>query len=280
MDGAVTRDPVHGVRRMGFGVTGPLGSKMFSARKTDYLIRAAFEMGVRLFDTGPSYGLGEAERRLGETLKFLPRAECTISTRAGIVASGMRSAERDFSPDGVRRSIEGSMQRLGVHWIDWLFLHGPAPEDLTDGLLAALEEERNAGRIHRIGVTGRGAEIDAALATGQFQLAMAPVHAGLLPEDLARLRRVREAGLELIGIEVLAPALSRYPAPTSLSSARRLARSLVRGAPPAPRVRMAPDKAINWALHEGGAHRILVTTTRVDRLEANARAVHLAPPAA
>src|ERR1700743_1698271 len=74
-------DSSTGVRRLGFGVSGPHGSPLVSAQATEDMIRRAFELGIRLFDTGPSYGNGEAERRLGAALQYLPRYECIISTK-------------------------------------------------------------------------------------------------------------------------------------------------------------------------------------------------------
>ena len=60
------------------------------------LIELAFERGVRLFDTAPAYGNGEAERRLGEAMKRMPRYECIVSTKAGITSSGLSQAHAGF----------------------------------------------------------------------------------------------------------------------------------------------------------------------------------------
>lgn len=280
MPAAIARDVVRGVRRLGFGVSGALGSPFFSEQRNEYLIRAAYELGVRVFDTAPAYGAGLAEQRLGAALKFLPRFDCIVSTKAGVTASGIRSRKRDFSVDAIRRSIDGSLKRLGLARIDWLFLHGPTPHELTDRLLAVLAEAREDGRVQKIGVAGRGAEIDAALATKQFQLVMAPVHAYLPEAERARLARVRAAGLELIGIEAMRPATPRHPAPTSLSSARRLASALLHPADGLPKPKLTPSEALAWSLTEGGAHRVVCTTTQIARLEANARTADLCPASA
>ena len=71
------------MRRLGFGVSGPHGTPLVHPGATADMIYRAFDRGVRLFDTGPSYGAGEAERRLGEAMRRLPRLECIISTKAG-----------------------------------------------------------------------------------------------------------------------------------------------------------------------------------------------------
>jgi D-threo-aldose 1-dehydrogenase len=277
MSAAIARDVVRGVRRLGFGVSGALGSPLFSEHRCEHLVRTAYEFGVRVFDTAPSYGAGLAETRLGHALKYLPRFDCIVSTKAGVTSSGLHSRKRDFSVDAIRRSVDLSLQRLGLHRIDWLFLHGPAPQELTDPLLAYLAEERDEGRIQKVGIAGRGAEIDTAIATKQFQLVMAPVHARLSDDERARVARVRAAGLELIGIEAMRPATPRHPAPTSLSSARRLASALLHPAPAPSGPAMTASDALAWSLTEGGAHRVVCTTTRLSRLEANARTADLCP---
>lgn len=271
-----------GVRRLGFGLGGVHGSVLFPRRRTRALIRRAFELGVRLFDAAPSYGAGEAEKRLGEAMAILPREECIVATKAGISASGIASRLRDFSADAIRRSVDDSLARLKLSHIDWLFLHGPDPSELGDGLLTALQALKQAGVVGRLGVAGRGAEIDAALATGLFSLVQAPVHAALPPGDIERLARIRAAGHELIGFEALLPVLERFPAPTSLAAARRLAKNLIRSPEPPPSLdgqAMTAADALRWALGPGGAQRVLVSTTRLSRLEEHAATAESAPPA-
>lgn len=262
------RDTAIGVRRLGFGVSGAHGTVLVRPETTVQMVQHAFAMGVRLFDTGPSYGNGEAERRLGEALARLPSYEPIVSTKAGILSSGLTKRSRDFTPDGIRRSVEMSLRRLRRSRVDWLFLHGPSPRDLTDALLKTLVDLKFKGDIGQLGVCGRGAEMEAAAATGQFALFMTPVHAGLGREQIARLERLKAVG-ELIGIETLAPAKRRFPAPVSAGATWRLARSLLGRAGPAPPTPMTVEEALNWALTEGGAHRIITTTTRLEHLESN-----------
>ncbi len=267
-----TRDNAIGVRRLGFGVSGAHGTVLVRPEATVQMVQHAYAMGVRVFDTGPSYGNGEAERRLGEALARLPPYDPIVSTKAGITSSGVSKRTRDFSPDGVRRSIEGSLKRLRRSRVDWLFLHGPAPQDLTDELIRTLVDLKFKGDIGALGVAGRGGELDAAAASGQFTLFMTPVHAGLKPAQTERLTRLRAAG-ELIGIETLAPANRRFPAPVSAGATWRLARALLGRAGPAPPTPMTVEEALNWALTEGGAHRIVTTTTRLEHLENNVYAL-------
>ena len=130
---APRHDKSYGVQRLGFGVSGPHGSPLVPFRATEALIMRAYELGVRLFDTGPSYGNGEAERRLGKVMSRLPPNDCIISTKVRVTSHGLMGRKRDFSPDAIRRSLDASMKRLKAHRLDWVFLHGPAPSELTDG---------------------------------------------------------------------------------------------------------------------------------------------------
>jgi hypothetical protein len=266
------RNNASGARRLGFGVSGPHGTAMIRPEATVQMIQHAYALGVRLFDTGPSYGAGEAERRLGEALARLPPYDPIVSTKVGVQSSGLTRRHRDFSPDAVRRSVEGSLKRLRRARIDWLFLHGPSPRELTDALLKTLADLRREGRVVSIGMCGRGEELDAAMSTGEFTHYMAPVNAGLPPKDLERLYRLRSAG-ELIGIETLAAANPRFPLPVSAGATWRLARAMMGWSTARPPTPMTVDEALCWALGEGGAHRIITTTSRLDHLEHNVWAV-------
>ena len=132
-------------------------------------------------------------RRLGEALASMPPYDPIVATKAGVLSSGLTKRSRDFSPDGIRRSIEGSLRRLRRSRVDWLFLHGPAPSDLTDELLKTLVDLKFKGDIGALGVAGRGGELDAAAATGQFTVFMTPVHAGLNSVQIDRLARLKAA---------------------------------------------------------------------------------------
>ncbi|HVY88742.1 MAG TPA: aldo/keto reductase [Hyphomonadaceae bacterium] len=265
---ARTTDNAIGVRRLGFGVSGPLALPITPPNFTAGMIQRAYELGVRLFDTAPVYGAGEGERRLGEALARLPRHDCIVSTKAGVTASGLSQRTRDFSPAAIRKSVETSMQRLGTR-IDWLLLHGPSASELTPDLFKMLEGLQRRGDIGVIGVAGRGAELDAALGTGRFGVFMTPVNVGLNSYELDRLARIRNSGVEVVAIEALAAANRRFPAPVSAGATWRLARALLGRSNPAPPTPMTADECLQWALGEAGAHRVVVTTTRLDHLEAN-----------
>src|SRR5699024_2052727 len=119
------------------------------------VLEAAWDAGVRYFDTAPHYGLGLSERRLGAFLATKPRDELVLSTKAGRLlvpnpggedeldlansfhAPSILRREWDFSFDGVRRSIEASLDRLGLDAIDLVYLHDPERSDALERNLAS-----------------------------------------------------------------------------------------------------------------------------------------------
>lgn len=169
---------------MGLGGTG-LGN-MYRAtdpKVAHETVHAAFEKGLRYFDTAPVYGFGLAESRLGEAIQTLPRNEIVISSKVGydlvpIPASEAKPAlwdaappiraDFDYSRDAVMRSIEGSLKRLGTDHIDMLAIHDPDEalhfkkgedpyarsrfREAMDGAYPALDELRSQGVIKAVGV--------------------------------------------------------------------------------------------------------------------------------
>jgi D-threo-aldose 1-dehydrogenase len=129
----------------------------------------ALDSGLNLFDTAPGYGYGLAERRLGQSLSSRRRDEYVLSTKVGRLLRERTpdDAEEtlfigapplidyfDFSYDGVMRSVEGSLERLGLDRIDVLHIHDP--DDRYDQALAgaygALSRLREEGSVRAIGV--------------------------------------------------------------------------------------------------------------------------------
>ncbi|MDT3318054.1 aldo/keto reductase [Microbacterium sp. KSW4-11] len=133
-------------------------------------VHAARAAGITYFDTAPHYGLGLSERRLGRALAETPREEIIISTKVGrllvdspdtadlqdgegfVVPASVRR-EWDFSADGVKRSIEDSLTRLGTDRIDIVYLHDPDDheEQATREALPALLDLRAQGVIRAVG---------------------------------------------------------------------------------------------------------------------------------
>lgn len=151
----------------------PIGNlfKEVSDQDAHEAVVAAWETGVRYFDTAPHYGLGLAERRLGEALAQYPRSEYLISTKVGRLleptdahpgendlADGFLVPKNfirnyDYSGDAVKRSIEASLKRMNTDHIDIVFVHDPDDyyEQALNGAFPALSKLRDEGVIKSFG---------------------------------------------------------------------------------------------------------------------------------
>ncbi|MFJ8079353.1 aldo/keto reductase [Streptomyces sp. NPDC096205] len=177
-------------------------------------VAAAWQRGVRYFDTAPHYGLGLSERRLGAALRERPRAQYAISTKVGrrlepsdrggddlahgFVVPATHRRVWDFSEDGVRRTLEGSLERLGLDHVDIVYLHDPddhAEEAFREGY-PALEKLRAQGVVGAIGAGMNQAEmltrfvrdtdVDVVLCAGRYTLLDQQALVELLPAALDR----------------------------------------------------------------------------------------------
>lgn len=139
--------------------------------QADAVLEAAWDAGIRYFDTAPHYGVGLAERRLGAALAGRPRDEYVLSTKVGRLlvpndhptGSDLANAfdtpddlrrELDYSGAGVRRSVEESLTRLGLDHIDVALVHDPDDhvDAALDGALPELVRMRDEGIVGAIGV--------------------------------------------------------------------------------------------------------------------------------
>lgn len=180
------------------------------------LFEAAWAGGIRHFDTAPHYGLGLSEERLGAFLQTKPRDEFHLSTKVGrlLVDNEDGAGERDpfgqfdvpatrrrmvdYSPAGIRRSLEDSLTRMGLDRVDTIYVHDPeqhGTENTRPILTSAIPAVcglRDEGLIARAGVgTGSVAAARAAVAVGgidvimlagRYTLLEQPAHPELLEE--------------------------------------------------------------------------------------------------
>jgi D-threo-aldose 1-dehydrogenase len=169
------------VTELGLG-TAPLGENwdIIAEDEASALLDAAWDGGVRYFDTSPWYGKGQAEHRVGRALYRRPRGDFVVSSKVGrLLRRPLKSgpfahddwlgglefdAVFDYGYDGVMRSFEDSLQRLGMNRIDVLLIHdldawhfkseakvGAYFNQLFTSGWRALEELRDQGVIKGIG---------------------------------------------------------------------------------------------------------------------------------
>lgn len=256
--------------RLGFGVSGVHGTPLLAASQSEALIAQALERGVHSFDTAPAYGKGEAEHRLGRAIKRHGRDRFVLSTKAGLTSSGLNRRHRDFSPDAIEASVAASLSRLGVEGVDRLYLHGPDPTELTQGLIDRLQELKRSGAFVSLGVAGRGGELDAALETGWFEALMAPVHPFLDAQQEARLAAAKAQGLHLAAIETSGPGKPRVRAPRQFSDLYGSLRGLAaaRSASSQGQRVSVPD-GLKAALARPEVDLVMFTTSKSDHLREN-----------
>lgn len=169
---------------------------------------SAWDNGIRYFDTAPHYGLGVSERRVGGALAQRPRTEWTLSTKVGRLlvpddgaeppgpGAGSPLALRrvfDFTRDGVVRSLEESLTRLGLDRVDVVLVHDPDDhwEDASGQAVPALCALRDEGVIGAVGVGMNGSEmlarfveqtdVDVVMCAGRYSLLEQPALRDLLP---------------------------------------------------------------------------------------------------
>lgn len=129
------------VTRLGMG-TAPIGNlyNPLDDEEAHETVRRSYENGIRFFDTAPLYGTGEAEQRLGAALRGVPRDELVIQTKIGRIIRPDGSIYFDYSRDGVMKSLEDSLERLGMDRVDILLVHDPDFENEEAHYRQALEE--------------------------------------------------------------------------------------------------------------------------------------------
>ncbi len=215
---------------LGFGGAqiGNLYRETTEAEATDAVLDA-FRGGIRYFDTAPHYGLGLSERRLGAALASLPRAEVVVSSKVGrLLLDSPETADQvdpggfevpaslrrewDFSRDGILRSVESSLRRLGTDRLDIAYLHDPDDhwEQASTTAVDALMELREQGVVGAIGAGMNQAEmltefirrtdVDVVMVAGRLTLLDQSALAELLPLATARNVKVVAAAVYNSGL--------------------------------------------------------------------------------
>jgi D-threo-aldose 1-dehydrogenase len=265
------------------------------------ILEAAWDAGIRYFDTAPHYGLGLSERRLGAFLRTKERHEFVLSTKVGRLVRpnpegiGTLDLENDFavpadhkrvwdfSRDGIRRSLDESRERLGLDRIDVAFVHDPERSGDASALrtaLPALAELRDAGELGAIGVGSMstdaltdGAEsglVDVLMVAGRLTLADQPALERVVPA-------CERNGVGIVNAAVFNSGLlardnpaadARYDyaevAPELLSRVRRIASVCAEF-----HVSL-PTAALHYALREPTVKSVVVGSSRPQQLRENA----------
>ena len=200
---------------LGFGAA-PIGNlyRQVPEQEAADAVAAAWEGGIRYFDTAPHYGLGLSERRIGAVLAGQDRGTYVLSTKIGRLLRPNPSPHgkdtegfdvpddlirvRDYSRDGVLRSIEESLKRLRTDRIDIVYIHDPDDywTEAVEGAAPALSALRDEGVIrawgagmNQVGMLHRfvtETDLDVVMLAGRYTLLEQGAAADLLPACLER----------------------------------------------------------------------------------------------
>jgi D-threo-aldose 1-dehydrogenase len=243
------------VTELGLGCATLGGSRIDVARQAaEDIVAAAWDAGVRYVDTAPFYGVGQAERCVGDALRERPRDEWVLSTKVGRLLrpnpSGAHADGRkhplpfdpvyDYSYDGIMRSFEDSFQRLGLARIDILYVHdigayqhGPEAHpglmrSLRESGYRALEALRGGGAVRAIGIGVNEREVlleamewgqwDAFLLAGRYTLLEQAPLDDLLPKCRAAGTSVVVGGPLNSGILAGRETWNYNPAPPEIAA--------------------------------------------------------------
>jgi D-threo-aldose 1-dehydrogenase len=221
------------VTRLGLG-TAPLGGlfKPVAEEEAWATVERAYMAGLRFFDTAPLYGHGLAEQRLGHVLQRKPRGEFVLATKVGRLLRQWAPPDStqyyrgepfykdapplnpvfDFSYDGVMKSVDESLKRLGLDSIDVLHIHDPDQhfDEALRGACRALNRLREQGTVGAVGVGmnqakmlvrfAHEADVDCFLLAGRYTLLDQTALHELLPVCLERNIAVIAGGVYNSGI--------------------------------------------------------------------------------
>jgi D-threo-aldose 1-dehydrogenase len=255
--------PLFSRGRLGFGGA-PLGNlyQAVDDAQAEHALAAAWELGLRYFDTAPLYGNGLSEQRIGRFLCGNPRDSYVLSSKVGRVLdadalageaeSGYVHALRahvrfDYSADGALRSIEDSLRRLGVDRLDIAYIHdidcrthgalqSQRFREAMEGAFPALQRLRDEGVLRAVGLgvnetqpcidALRYGDFDCFMVAGRFTLLDSSAYERLVPACATRGVRLVVAGAYNSGILACgAVPGARYDyGPASAATLARVAR--------------------------------------------------------
>jgi D-threo-aldose 1-dehydrogenase len=272
------------ISSVSFGCSSIWAKPSFDCHLARQIVEAAVEGGINYFDSGPSYGAGEGERRLGQFLARRSLDDLLISTKVGTYVNGQGRAWRSFRLADMEKSFDESLLRLGVERVDILYLHGPKISDLNEEVLNFLEKQKRRGRVVWSGVNSFNVEV-------LSHCAQLPIDAVMLQYNVVDqtasevMELLHGKGKIIISGTAMARAIysPRVFLPTSWERVWYLLRALksdpmflVKGAQLRKRLRLVGDDgaraAIRYVVGNPFVHSATFGTSRIENMIANIEA--------
>jgi L-galactose dehydrogenase len=247
-------------------------------------VHAAIDAGINIFDTAPYYGATRAESVLGKALAQTPRDRVVLSTKVG--RYGERLEDFDFSAERVTRSVDESLRRLGVDYIDIIQVHDIEFGDIRQILeetIPALKRMQSSGRVRYIGVSGFPLPLllEVALESG-VEVVQSYCHASLINTELTCIiPKLAEIGAGILSSAPLAMRLLTDVGPPDWHPASREIRARCAEAAGYCRDRggSISDLALYYSYHISGPHCTLLGISNCNELTRALAAIQT-PPAA
>ncbi|MDQ6917881.1 MAG: aldo/keto reductase [Candidatus Dormibacteraeota bacterium] len=284
------------ITALSFG-TAPIGN-LFEAVTDDEALAAlevAWNSGIRFFDTAPLYGHGLSEARVGRFLRGIPRDSYVLATKVGRLLRADALPEPgqsfvdtppvnpvfDFSYDATLRSVEESLQRLGVDRVDVLHIHDPDDhyEEALNGSYRALDRLRSEGVIGAVGAGmnqwqmlsrfAREADFDCFLLAGRYTLLDQSAFAELMPLAAERGIAVIAGGVFNSGVLADPKPSSRFnyrqAPPELIEKAKRIAAVCARHGVP------LKTAAVQFPIAHAAVPTVLIGSRSAAQVEENVR---------
>lgn len=255
--------------RLGFG-GGHIGDPTMREREVAALLNEAVDLGIRIFDTAPSYGLSEA--RIGRHLA-MRRQEIRLVTKLGYGVPGIE----DWTPRCLEAGIDRALTILGTDRLDVALLHSCSKERVEDeGLREVLRTAIARGKILAAGYSGEGDALEAAIALEPYSVLMASLNLcdqGILERALPE---IRERGKQFLAKRPLANAPWRF-AERPLGHYGEVYWERLRAMGLAPGPLDWDELALRFAAFQPGVTAIVAGTSQRERLRRNVALVARGP---
>jgi aryl-alcohol dehydrogenase-like predicted oxidoreductase len=234
------------------------------------LIYEALEIGVNAFEvTGRHPSIAEA---MTEVVRSIERRLLFVSWRFGATTAPNGAPVRDFSPEGLKASIDSVLARTGLGYLDAGLLDDPCMAELPPNGLEAMKEARDCGQMRLLGAAGRDDAIDFYIATGAFDMISTPFNLLSGWKERLRLKAAIERDMAVMGYDYFPDAVAaRVEDKGKAGGWGRRAQSAASGG------YAFLDDTRNWeredicmayALTEPSMASVLVSSDRIGRLEA------------
>jgi uncharacterized protein len=197
------------------GIKTPLISMGTSNATSSGFVKAAYEVGIKLFFSATYYGEGNNEKLVGEGLKGLPRDTFVVGTAVPPDGLDMRTGKfiNPFNPQAYIRKAEESLKRFGIDYVDFFLFPfaGKREMVLNEGVLKALDQLKKTGKTRFIGIASHSDTVEAlqaAVDSGVYELAMIGYNYKTNDKESfnTSIARAKQAGIGIVAMKTTAGA--------------------------------------------------------------------------